>query len=309
MIICLGTTPSLARSMIFQSLALDEVNRAVEVFDYAAGKSVNAARVLTTLGLPVTATGFVGGDYGAILKHDLDAAGILHAFAEVPASTRLCVTVIDRAERTATELIEEAGAVSQKDADRLLDQLAAQLMGATMLLLSGSLAPGVPARFYADCIHLAAGKGVRTIVDAAGEPLLKAIEATPFLIKPNRKELAHTVGREIETDADLRRAVSELVTEDSMWAAVTMGQAGAIVSDGSEFWRLTAPGIDVVSAIGSGDSFAAGLAAGIVNGQSVPEAARLATAAGVANALTERAGHVSLTDVNRLREQIKLERM
>ncbi len=309
MIICLGTTPALSRSMIFESLTLDEVNRAVEVYDYAAGKSVNAARVLTTLGQPVTATGFIGGDYGAILQRDLDAAGISHAFTEVPASTRLCVTVIDRSDQTATELIEEAGPVAQKDADRLLDQLAAQLMGATMLVLSGSLAAGVPVQFYADCINLAAGKGVRTIVDAAGEPLLKAIEATPFLIKPNRKELAQTLGRRVETDADLRSAVSELIADRPMWATVTMGKEGAIVSDGREFWRLTAPAIDVVSAIGSGDSFAAGLAAGIVSGDTIPEAARLATACGVANALTERSGHVSLTDVNRLREQIKLERM
>jgi len=309
MIICLGTTPALARSMIFDSLTIDEVNRAAEVYDYAAGKSTNVARVLHTLGQPATAVGFLGGDYGQILRRDLDAAGIAHSFTEVLPNTRLCVTVIDRAAHAATELVEEAGPVTPKDAERLLDHLSAQLIGASMLVLSGSLAAGVPVEFYADCVNLAAGKGVRTIVDAAGDPLLKALEATPFLIKPNRMELAKTIGRPIETDADLRQAISELVAEDSTWVAVTMGKAGAIVSDGSEFWRVTAPAIEVVSAIGSGDSFAAGMAAGIVSGQTVPEATRLATACGVANALNERSGHVSLDEVNRLCTMIKLERM
>lgn len=309
MIICLGTTPALSRSMMFDSLTIDEVNRATGVYDYAAGKSPNVARVLHTLGQPATVVGFIGGDYGLILRRDLDAAGVTHAFTDVQPNTRLCVTVIDRAARTATELIEEAGPVTLKDAERLLDHLSAQLIGASMLVLSGSLAVGVPVDFYAQCVRLAHEKGVRTIVDAAGEPLLLAMNASPFLVKPNRMELAKSLGRPIATDADLREAITQLVADGSTWVAVTMGKAGAIVGNGHAFWRITAPQIDVVSAIGSGDSFAAGLAAGIVSGQTVPESARLATACGVANALTERSGHVSLGEVNRLRAMIKLEQM
>ena len=309
MIICLGTTPALARSMIFDSLALDEVNRATAVYDYAAGKSSNAARVLKTLGEPVTATGFVGGDHGAILQRDLESAGVTQAYTEVLPNTRLCVTVIDRAAHTATELVEEAAAVSIKDADRLLAHLSALLLDASMLVLSGSLAIGVPVDFYAQCVRLAKDKGVRSIVDAAGEPLLAALEAEPFLVKPNRMELARTIGREIDGDDTLRDAIAALVGGRPTAVAVTMGKHGAVVFDGSAYWRVIAPEIEVVSAIGSGDSFAAGLAAGIVRGQSIADSAKLATACGVANALTEQSGHLSLSDVDRLMTQIRVERM
>ena len=44
MIVCLGTTPALARTMEFDGLAVDAVNRATRVYEYAAGKAVNAAR-------------------------------------------------------------------------------------------------------------------------------------------------------------------------------------------------------------------------------------------------------------------------
>ena len=40
MIICLGTTPAAARSMVFDRLTLDDVNRAAEVHESAAGKSI-----------------------------------------------------------------------------------------------------------------------------------------------------------------------------------------------------------------------------------------------------------------------------
>jgi fructose-1-phosphate kinase PfkB-like protein len=87
---------------------------------------------------------------------------------------------------------------------------------------------------------------------------------------------------------------------------VTVGKDGAVVSDGRSFTTLRSPKITPVSAIGSGDSFAAGLAAGIVRGNSVPDAVKLAVACGAANALTEMAGHLSLADVERLLKQVTI---
>ena len=58
--------------------------------------------------------------------------------------------------------------------------------------------------------------------------------------------------------------------------------------------------------IGSGDSFNAGLAAGIARGESILEAVKLGMACGAANALTELAGHVKLDDVNRLFDQVRV---
>src|SRR5580765_2845376 len=108
MIICLGTTPTVQRTMTFERLTLDSVNRASHVHEYASGKSVNAARVLHTLGDDVLATGFLGGERAAFFRSDLDRSAIAHDFVTVDAPTRLCTTVIDRSGGTATELIEES---------------------------------------------------------------------------------------------------------------------------------------------------------------------------------------------------------
>src|SRR5258708_3397627 len=75
MILCLGTTPVYQRTMVFDRVTPDAVNRAREVHDYASGKSVNVARVVHTLGEPLLATGFVGGGRGEALLRDLDASG------------------------------------------------------------------------------------------------------------------------------------------------------------------------------------------------------------------------------------------
>lgn len=304
MIICLGTTPTVQRSMTFASLHLGEVNRTSAVTEAASGKSINAARVLHTLGETLVATGFVGGERGAFIRDDLTRAGIAHDFVTVEPNTRMAVTVIDQSGETATELLEESKPVETNAYERLSEKLAALLPGAKLLLMSGTLTPGAPQDFYARCVERANRAGVRSILDATGEPLRQALASRPFVAKPNRAELGKTFGVDTSTDDGLRDAMKRLVAAGAEWAVVTLGGEGAIVSDGARFWRVAAPKVAVVSAVGSGDSFAAGLAAGISRGQSVPDACTLAVACGAANAMTPVAGYVRMEDVERLLREI-----
>src|SRR5687767_2814604 len=108
MILCVGTTPVMQRTIVFPRLQIDAVNRAVEVHETASGKSINVARVAHTLGEEVLATGFLGGDSGKFIRADLSSARIAHDFVEVTPKTRMCVTVMDESSGHATELVEEA---------------------------------------------------------------------------------------------------------------------------------------------------------------------------------------------------------
>jgi tagatose 6-phosphate kinase len=98
----------------------------------------------------------------------------------------------------------------------------------------------------------------------------------------------------------------EVVSLGAEWAAVTHGVDDTFISDGSRFWRIATPKVEAVNPIGSGDSFAAGLAAGLRRGQEVPEACRLAVACASANAMTENAGEVRVEDVERLLRGIEV---
>jgi tagatose 6-phosphate kinase len=309
MILCLGTTPALQRTMTFQRLKVDDVNRATGVRQTASGKSPNVARVLHTLQRPVLATGLLGGETGRLIRADLDAIGLRHDFVEVRPPTRMCITLLDRQASTATELIEESTRVDPDDYGALLARLESLLAEAAVLVLSGSLPPRAPGDFYQACTRCAARRGVKVILDAAGEPLVRALSARPFLVKPNRRELAASFNRAVETDAALHEAMRQVVAAGAQWVVVTMGAGGARVSDGRNFWRVRVPSIQVVNAIGSGDAFAAGLAAAIHDGQALPEACRLAAACASANALTDTAGFVQPADVADLQPQIQIDRI
>jgi fructose-1-phosphate kinase PfkB-like protein len=79
---------------------------------------------------------------------------------------------------------------------------------------------------------------------------------------------------------------------------ITLGKDGAVGVDvtGHSFGWI-APNIPSVSAVGSGDSFLAGIIVGLVKGQSLENAVRLGIATGAANTLQIGAAKFELSQV------------
>lgn len=306
MILCLGTTPVYQRSMTFDRVKLDGVNRAKEVADYASGKSPNVARVLHTLGTSPLATGFVGGSRGRTFCADLDAASIQHDFVEIAQETRQCVTVIDRAAGTATELVEESSPVDEAAWRQLHSKLETLLPPSKLWIFSGTLPPRAPQDFYARWLPLAGRTGATAIIDARGEPLKIAFRHGNAIFKLNRDEFSETLNADLIDDHALTDAIRRNVPAGGK-LIVTLGKSGAIASDGTTVWRVHSPPVKAISAVGSGDAFAAGLGAAMSTGESLGQALKFAAACGAANAMTARAGHLHREDVERLAAQVRVD--
>jgi tagatose 6-phosphate kinase len=291
--------------MIFDRVELDKVNRAAEVIDYASGKSPNVARVLQTLGAEVLEVGFAGGDRGRFLISDLERAGIACDFVLVSSQTRLCTTVIDRAAGTATELVEESTPIEASAWSELHRKLSDLLPLARLCVFSGSLPPQAPQDFYARWADRAAQLGIPMILDARGVPLRLALPHKGLIAKLNQEELASTLNRPLETDAAVRAAMQEILPPDGA-VIVTMGARGSLATNGPEMWHVLPPKVKAISAVGSGDAFAAGLAIELSRDRSFSQALTTAAACGTANALTPLAGHVIPGDVARLAAKIQV---
>ena len=173
--------------------------------------------------------------------------------------------------------------------------------------MSGTITPGGPADLYFHSAHMAHEAGAITVVDAQGAALLEALRARPGLVKPNRSELAATVGRELKDAAAVMSAMRELCDRGAQRVVVTAGRDPALAFDGQSWWRVRAPRIEAVNPIGSGDAFAAGLVWRLLVGEDLGEACRWASAAGAANALTMLAGEVRRNDVERLVREVSVE--
>ncbi|MGC3967070.1 MAG: hypothetical protein QM775_06765 [Pirellulales bacterium] len=74
-------------------------------------------------------------------------------------------------------------------------------------VFTGSLAAGVAPSFYRELAELTPGK---IVADVRGEELLQLLDGPkkPTLVKPNREELAKTVGRYLNSDNELFAAMA-----------------------------------------------------------------------------------------------------
>ena len=307
MILCIGTTPAAQRVMVFRKLALDAVNRAARVWDGPAGKPVNISKVLQALGeRPVLAT-FLGGARGEQMRQELVGRGIELDSVAVPAQTRQCVTVLDESTGTHTELVEEGSPVEPGAFEQLMAVFRRRLTGARTVIMAGTIASGGPVDLYFRCAQWAAEAGVLSVVDAHGAALREALKAGPGLVKPNRSELAATVGRDLNDEGQTMRAMRELHERGARRVVVTAGKDPALAFDGRSFWRILSPRITAVNPIGSGDAFTAAAGWRLACGDDLGEACRWGAAAGAANALNVMVGEVTREEVERLAREVVVE--
>jgi 1-phosphofructokinase family hexose kinase len=295
--------------MVFRKLVVGAVNRATTTMDGAAGKSVNVAKVLRALGESVVASGFLGGARGEFVRNHLKERGIALAFIAVSEHTRQCTTVIEETAGTQTELVEESRPVAPEKYHELMRLIRRRIKSCRAVVMSGTLTPGAPIDFYLECTRVARAAGVMSVVDAQGAALVKALKGWPSLVKPNRAELAATVGHAVKNQAAVVSAMRELRELGAERVVVTAGKEPTLALDGRNVWRVHAPRIQAVNPIGSGDAFAAGLVWRLVRGDDLGEACRWASATGAANALTLMAGEVDRAEVDRLAKRALVERL
>jgi len=169
------------------------------------------------------------------------------------------------------------------------------------------VAPGGPPDFYPGCVSLANAAGALSVVDAQGIALMESLAVNPGLVKPNRGELAASVGRPLHSEAEVLTAMRELKDSGAGRIVVTAGPEPVIAFDGHHFWRITPPEIPARNPIGSGDAFTAALVSRLTHGDDLGEASRWGAASGAANALTLMPGDLDLETVKPLLPQVKVE--
>ena len=267
--------------------AVDQVQRPTETRSYAGGKGINVARVYRTLGGDVTATGFSGGATGEYIQQGLRQEGIGAQFVPVVQESRVCTAILDPVGHTETVLNENGPQVTPAECDALLRRLRELLPRYDAVVLSGSLPPGTPPDIYASIIRLAQVNGVKAVLDANGEALQLGVEARPFLVKPNVYELeALSVGGDSWGGSVQALHAKYGVT----LALVTGGARGAVLASAEGTWEAIPPMVEVVSALGSGDSLTAGFVWACEQGWHHAEALKLGVAAGAANATVYGSG-------------------
>ncbi|MBC8117023.1 MAG: hexose kinase [Candidatus Saccharimonas sp.] len=275
MIVAAGLTPAWQQILLFDRLRIGHVNRAQTVVWCGSGKVLNVGAVLHQLGAKSLTLCPVGGSTGQQIRDNFAERGIPARWLSTSAATRVCTTILDEETGQTTELVENSAPLSEAELDAYADAFTEEAHAASVVVLSGSLPQGAPANYYRRLLERTPAKA---ILDVRGRELIESLPLRPFLVKPNREELAATVGRPLATDDDVSVAMSELRTLGAEWVVVSDGPAPLMALGPDGMHRIEPPRVKVINPIGCGDALCAELALQIDRQRPVVDAIREAVA-------------------------------
>jgi tagatose 6-phosphate kinase len=313
MILTVALNPALDVTYAVDRLRPGRIHRVRSVAERAGGKGLNVARVLHAVGATVVATGLAGGSTGDRVRHLLDADGVPHELTEIGGETRRTVVIADDA--GATGLWEPGPVVSAAEWRTFLTRYEALLADAEVVVLSGSLPPGVPEDGYRTLVVTARAVGAVSVLDADGAAMRHGLAGGPDLVKPNAAELARLLERAEPASADGTGTALAEVLADAR-AAIDLGAREVVVSLGAEglvavtaqgSWRARLRRPVTGNATGAGDACVAALARGFVDARSWPDRLRDAVALSAAAVAHPTAGAVDPETVARLLPHIIVE--
>ncbi len=282
MIYTVTFNPAIDYILRTNALEAGEVNRAASEEMLFGGKGINVSVILARLGVPTVAMGFVAGFTGDALAQMVRAAGVDSDLIPLKEGRTRVNVKLWEADGRVTE-INAGGPIIDSEALETLYRKLARLTEGDTLVLAGSVPASLPADIYRQILERIHTHGVRTVVDAAGDLLAGVLAYRPFLIKPNRAELAELVGHALPDDAAVEEAARELQSRGARNVLVSLGGDGALLLD-EEGIVHRAPSLckHPCYTVGAGDSMVAGFLAGVDEGYDY--ALRLGSAAGSATA-------------------------
>ncbi len=229
-------------------------HRVTAVHSRGGGKGVNVARVLTSLGEDTLATGLCGGATGAAIEAELTASGIRHDFFHIQAESRRSIAVVAA---DATLFNEPGPHVTPAEWQAFLPHFTALARQAAVVVLAGSLPPGIPQDAYAALSQAAHTAGARVLLDAEGEALRQALPARPDLVKINTAELAAALD---PPTTSIRDAAAHLLSAGARAAVISRGPEGLIAITPAGRWSARPPELIHGNPTGAGDAASAALA-------------------------------------------------
>jgi ribokinase len=236
------------------------------------GKGANQAVMAARLGSRVAMIARVGNDvFGEQTLHNFQQHGVdtTHVLRDAERPTGTAAIIVEESGQNCILIVPGANAALAPESVRAAESL---LRESSLVLCQLEVAM-VTTR---EALLLARAAGVRTILNPAPAVLLpdEILRLTDICI-PNETEVESLTGQRATTPDEAKAAAEILRQRGAGAVLVTLGERGVVVVD--EGWEdIPAPPVRAVDASAAGDAFIGSLAAFLVEGMSLRQAARRA---------------------------------
>ena len=260
-IVCVSPNTSTDRISVISGFATGGTFRTVRSFDQAGGSGTHAAYVIDELGGSSHSIVMLGGANGLRWQTAAKTAAMSYDAVAIDGENRSSFVLIDDLRGKIAEVIDAGPQVTAPEAETFLRVVVDAIEGAALLVLSGSIPPGMPETLYRTIIQSASLQRLPVVVDAHSAPLQYALEACPWLIKPNLDEFHQlmqigesTMSQRISLLQSQTGAIAENIL-------LSMSEMGALLSTSTGVWfiappseSVTLPDTEAINPVGSGDA-------------------------------------------------------
>ncbi len=299
-ILCICMSSTIQRTVSFDALALEKVNRSKHYRQDASGKAVNSARVLEQLEAGCSTVVCPLGEKNLSMFTEAAARDKLNLlYTTIPGLTRECWTLLDRTAGTTTELVvgeplleseDDLKAVASAEI-KILKVINDILPEVEAVLLAGSRPKIWSEDLYATIAGMTRDAGKIFLADFIGEDLKKTLAATvPEIIKINEEEFRATFP-ELNTKP-LQDAISEKSRELGNIIVVTRGPDSTYAAARGQFAECPTEKITAINTIACGDSFNAGFLYEYLQTEDLDKALKKGTWCAARNAELETPGAI-----------------
>jgi 1-phosphofructokinase len=289
------------------TVTIEQQADAVELHLHPGGQGVWQARMIASLGAPVTLCVALGGEVGDALRKLLVEEDVTVRAVNRQAGTGWYVH--DRRDGSRAEIAENPGApMVRHDIDELYTVALTEGLRSPVSVLSGPADPSVvdPDIYRRLAADLTANGGT-VVADLSGAHLSAVLDGGIAVLKVSHEELiedGHAADDSVPALLDAARRL-----RDRGARSVLVSRAGepalAVLDDGRTL-RVEAPPLELADHRGAGDSMSAGVAAVLARGGDLEEAVRVGAAAGALNVTRHGLGTGRAEAVRELTGRVRL---
>lgn len=291
------------------TVTIEQEADAVELHVHPGGQGVWQARMITSLGVPVTLCACLGGEVGGVLEPLIAAEGI--ELRAVPRPTASGWYVHDRRDGERVEIAENPGEpLARHELDELYSLALAEGLRAEMSVLSGPADPSVvPADVYRRLAADLATNGARVVADLSGDHLSAVLAGGVTFLKVSHEELMEDGRAEDDAVETLTETMGRLRAEGAESLIVTRAEEPSLALLDGELVEVAMPRLEATDTRGAGDSMTAGVAAVLARGGDLRDAVLTGAAAGALNVTRHGLGSGRADAIAELVKRIRINRL
>lgn len=270
-LIIVNPNPVFDRTITVKELIPGAVIRTLNVELTAGGKGINVARVLRTLDRAAPLIIPTGSEDRARYSSLLEAEGATAQLVEVSGPIRFASIYLEQVSNRVTVVNDAGYPMSKADWNKTSDVIVESTNSGDTVLIMGSFPPELEPESLAALIKDLHGQDAEVLLDVNPHWLAASLRAKPDVVTPNIEEAeaaltqasADVMDEQIRDHDSARnraeKAALGLCERGALRAFVTAGAAGVAMASGEHVEWVPAYPVEIVSTVGAGDSFVAGL--------------------------------------------------